>query len=90
VRTDPEAKGLGRELREGQAGPQMRPHQRHSKAEPKAPTTSSAVSKERVLNMMPLMEACMADKSPADTMAQREERVIKLLAAFSEHGVQVF
>ena len=87
VRTDPEAKGLGREQQAGQAGPPMRPHRRHSKAEPKVPTTSSAVSKERVPNTTPLTEAYMADKSQADTMAQRVERGIKFLTDFSEHGV---
>jgi hypothetical protein len=40
-----------------------------------------------VPNTTPLTEAYMADKSQADTMAQRVERGIKFLTDFSEHGV---
>ena len=51
MRIDQEAKeGLDRLLQVGQAVPQMRPHQRPSKAGLKEPTTSSAASKQRVPN----------------------------------------
>ena len=49
ARIDQEAKeGLDRPLPVEQAGPQMRPYRRPSKAGLKEPTTSSAASKQRV------------------------------------------
>lgn len=71
ARIDLAAKDLVRLQQEGQ-GPQMRPHPRPFLVGQKVLTTSLAANKETDQIMtVALMEASMAGKSPADTMAQQ-------------------
>jgi hypothetical protein len=82
VRIDQVAKGLGQQRQEGQVGCQMRPRQPHFRADPREPTTFSAVNRQRVLNtIMAPTEIYMVHRSQVDTTVRRVEIAIKSLEA---------